>query len=58
MPKMQYFVRAMLILSGLRYSVLRPIFSRTTAISSLMRKKLAPVTKPILEQFAILQRKI
>jgi len=55
MPEMQDSVKAMLILSGLGYSVLRPIFSRTTAIGSLMRKKLAPVTEPIFEQFSILR---
>jgi len=55
MPEMQDSVKAMLILSGLGYPVLRPIFSRTTAIGSLMRKKLAPVTEPILEQFSILR---
>ncbi len=55
LPEKQDMVRAMLILSGLRYSVLRPVFSRTDAIGSLMRKKLAPVTELILEQFAILR---
>jgi len=55
MPEMQESIKAMLILSGLGYSVLEPIFSRTTAIGSLMRKKLAPVTKPILEQFTVLR---
>ena len=55
MPELQDSVKAMLILSGLGYSVLRPVFSRTTAIGSLMRKKLAPVTEPILEQLAILR---
>lgn len=56
MPEMQDSIRAMLILAGLRYSVLRPVFSRTTAIGSLMRKKLVPVTEPILEQFATLRQ--
>jgi hypothetical protein len=56
LPEMQDAVKAMLILSGLGYSVLRPIFSRTTAIGSLMRKKLSPLTGPILEQFAVLQQ--
>ncbi|OAD22021.1 protein involved in sulfur oxidation dsrS [Candidatus Thiomargarita nelsonii] len=56
MPEMQDSVKAMLILSGLGYSVLKPIFSRTTAIGSLMRKKLAPVTEPILEQLTILRQ--
>ncbi len=57
MPEVSKSIQAMLILSGLRYSILRPIFSRTTAIGSLMRKKLTPVTEPILEQFAILRKK-
>ncbi|BAP55832.1 protein involved in sulfur oxidation DsrS [Thioploca ingrica] len=56
MPKLRETITAMLILSGLGYSILRPIFSHTTAVGSLMRKKLAPVIDPILEQIAILQR--
>jgi hypothetical protein len=56
LPEMQESIKAMLILSGLGYSVLEPIFSRTTAIGSLMRKKLVPVTGPILEQFTVLMK--
>lgn len=48
MPNLHDSIRAMLILAGLRYSIVRPIFSRTTAIGSLMRKKLAPVLEPVL----------
>ena len=55
MPEMQESIKAMLILSGLGYSVLQPIFSRTTAIGSLMRKKLAPITGPILDQINVLR---
>jgi hypothetical protein len=55
MPELRETIQAILILSGLGYSILRPIFSHTTAIGSLMRKKLAPVINPILEQIAILQ---
>lgn len=55
LPELRKTIQAMLILSGLGYSVLRPIFSHTTAIGSLMRKKLAPVINPLLEQIAILQ---
>jgi hypothetical protein len=55
LPELRETIQAMLILSGLGYSVLRPIFSQTTAIGSLMRKKLAPVINPLLEQIAILQ---
>ncbi|EDN68349.1 protein involved in sulfur oxidation dsrS [Beggiatoa sp. PS] len=56
MPELEESMKAMLVLSGLQYSILRPIFSRTDAIGSFMRKKLAPVTDPILEQLAILRR--
>jgi len=55
-PTLQNAIRAMLILSGLRYSIVRPIFSRTTAIGSLMRQKLTPITEPLLEQLTILQQ--
>jgi hypothetical protein len=56
LPEMENSIKAMLILSGLGYSVLRPIFSRTTAIGSLMRKKLLPISGPILEQFTVLRQ--
>jgi len=34
----------------------RPIFLKTTAIGSLMRRKIAPVVTPLLEQIAVLRR--
>jgi hypothetical protein len=54
-PELKPEVQAMLVLARLGYPVVRPVFSRTTAIGSLMRKKLEPVTRPIFEQFSILQ---
>jgi hypothetical protein len=41
---------ALRILSGLNYGVLRPIFKRSDAIGSLMRKQLKPVLEPLLGQ--------
>ncbi len=35
------------LLSGLGYGVVRPVFSKTDAIGSLMRKKLEPVFSPL-----------
>lgn len=55
-PETKPFVHAMLILSGLSYDVLNPIFSTTTAIGSLMRKKLQPVSTPVLAQLALLKK--
>jgi hypothetical protein len=39
------------VLSGLGYGVLRPVFHDTTAIGSLMRRKLEPVFSPLQEHF-------
>jgi hypothetical protein len=58
LPQEQASIQALLILSGLRYSVLRPIFSTTTAIGTLMRKKLAPVTDVLLQQIAVLRGRV
>ncbi|MGD2117736.1 MAG: sulfur reduction protein DsrS [Chromatiales bacterium] len=38
---------AMRVLSGMGYGVLRPVFHDTTAIGSLMRRKLEPVFAPL-----------
>ncbi len=42
-------LKALRVLSGLGYGVLRPIFSRTDAIGSLMRRKLEPVSSPLMQ---------
>ncbi|MEJ2459202.1 MAG: hypothetical protein P8Y58_14100 [Novosphingobium sp.] len=42
-PQLRQPVLAMYVLSGLGYGAVRPVFKGTTAIGSLMRKKLAPV---------------
>jgi hypothetical protein len=39
--------RSLYLLSGLGYGVVRPVFSKSDAIGSLMRKKLAPVFNPL-----------
>jgi hypothetical protein len=49
-PDSAHHVRAMLILALLGEAVLNPVFSRTDAIGTVMRKKLKPVTEPINEQ--------
>jgi hypothetical protein len=42
-------LRAARVLSGLSYGVVRPVFGDSTAIGSLMRRKLEPVMTPLLE---------
>jgi hypothetical protein len=48
-------VQAMRLFSGLGYGVLRPALGDSTAIGSLMRRKLEPVMKPITEKLETLR---
>jgi hypothetical protein len=54
-PDLRAEVAAMHVLSGLGYGALRPALRDTTAIGSLMRKKLKPVLDPVLEQISVLR---
>jgi hypothetical protein len=56
-PGLRDEIAAMRLLSGLGYGVLRPLLRDSTAIGSLMRRKLRPLTDPLLEQIGILQGK-
>ncbi len=47
-PEMEADLRAMLLLAHTGEPLVRPIFARTDAIGSLMRKKIAPVTNAVL----------
>ncbi|HSJ48292.1 MAG TPA: sulfur reduction protein DsrS [Gammaproteobacteria bacterium] len=51
-PDLQAPVQAMLVLACLSDRVVTPVFAHTDAIGTVMRRKLEPVTQPILEQFA------
>jgi len=54
-PDCARHVRAMLVLALLGESVLNPVFSKTDAIGTVMRKKLKPLIDPIHEQIDILK---
>jgi hypothetical protein len=54
-PDLRADIAAMRLLSGLGYGVLRPALRDTTAIGSLMRKKLKPVLEPIMTQIEVLR---
>ena len=43
LPEREQELRTLYLLSGLGYAVVRPVFSKTDAIGSLMRRKLEPV---------------
>jgi hypothetical protein len=53
-PAREAELRTLYLLSGLGYGVVRPIFSKTDAIGSLMRKKLEPVFAPLRSRVASL----
>ncbi|EGW53657.1 hypothetical protein [Candidatus Endoriftia persephonae] len=55
LPEMANELRAMRLLSGLGYGVLRPVFSRSDAIGSLMRRKLEPVLTPLGDYLSCLR---
>lgn len=43
LPGREHELRTLYLLSGLGYAVVRPVFSKTDAIGSLMRRKLEPI---------------
>ena len=55
-PELENQLRAMLILSLLDEPVVNPIFSRTDAIGTVMRKQLKPVSDMIQQQIDILRK--
>lgn len=55
MPALGHEVVALLTLSQVDENLLNTIFSRTTAVGSLMNKKMEPVVTPILQQLAVLR---
>lgn len=55
MPDLEPALAAMLVLSRISDEIVTPIFAKTTAEGTLMRKKLEPVTAPLFEQIAILR---
>ncbi len=54
-PELKQQVCAMLVLSNVDEPLVNPIFSRSDAIGSVMRKKLKPVSEPLHEQINILR---
>ncbi|MHB1566794.1 MAG: sulfur reduction protein DsrS [Acidiferrobacter sp.] len=53
-PELARDITALLTLSGVSESVVSDILAHTTATGTLLHRKLAPVTEPIREQFAVL----
>ena len=53
--KVQAYLCSMTVLACLSVKLVNPIFARTDAIGTVMRKKIKPVTDPIIEQLHILR---
>lgn len=54
-PELEPELLAMRVLSGLGYGVLRPELRGSTAMGSLMRRKLEPVLTPVMAQLGVLR---
>lgn len=54
LPQLRAQVQAVRVFSGMGYGVVRPVFRDTTAIGSLMRRKLEPVFTPLMAELACL----
>jgi hypothetical protein len=49
------YLRAMIVLACLSVKLVNPVFARTDAIGTVMRKKIKPITDPIDEQLKVLR---
>jgi hypothetical protein len=56
LPGYQSEARALYALAGMGEAIVTPIFARSSASGSLMRRKIEPVIQPVLEQIATLRR--
>ena len=55
LPDLEPMVRAALTLSAVGERLVAPIFARTDAIGTVMRRKLEPITQPLLKHLALLR---
>jgi hypothetical protein len=53
-PELAAEVAAMRVLAGVGYGVIRPVLRDSTAIGSLMRRKLTPVIGPLQQRLGLL----
>lgn len=55
LPALTPALRAMLTLSAVGERLVAPVFARTDAIGTVMRRKLEPITQPLLAEMAVLR---
>lgn len=56
-PDISELIKSIIVLSLLRESLLIPVFSRTDAIGTLMRKKIDHIVSPLLKEISVLKAK-
>jgi hypothetical protein len=54
-PALKREVRAMLVLGQAREALITPIIAQTSATGTMLRRKLEPVTAPLLAEYAVLR---
>ena len=54
-PELSSVMKSILILSLIDESILTPVFSRTDAIGSLMRRKISHIVDPLLTELSVLR---
>lgn len=54
-PELQAEVKAMLTLSQVTEAVVIPVFAKSDAIGTVMRRQLEPITSALFQQFSVLQ---
>ncbi|OZA26938.1 MAG: hypothetical protein B7X93_10075, partial [Hydrogenophilales bacterium 17-61-9] len=55
-PRFESDCAALDALAAVDADTVRPIFLKTTAIGSLMRRKIQPIVAPLLDRIAVLRR--
>ena len=55
-PQFEQDCDALDVLTAVDADSVRPIFIKTTAIGSLMRRKIEPIVRPLLDSIAVLRR--
>lgn len=56
LPNLKSETLALVALAHMDEAIVTPVFARSSAVGSLMRHKIEPVIRPVLEQLAVLRR--
>lgn len=57
-PELEKELKAVIVLSQVTEAIVTPVFARSDAIGTVMRRQLEPITSRLFEQFAVLRGRI